>query len=162
LDLNLDFDIQEDIDEQGKQILKYLINQKPVDKDVFYKLKQDRKENMINNHGMNHNMNQNLNPEEYTDCDCDCEGQGVCFNCAIRDLVSELRECDDNEAVEIILEFIDGVEQDSFETGISEGITLGIKNICRNLVEQLNHVIYTDIEVNIGGNQDMENEWDDE
>ena len=158
MDLNLDFDIQE-VNDGDKPVLRYLIGGKPVSKDVFYCMKSDQEEkqkHFTQKSLQKQIQTQNINPDEYSDDCCDCEGQGICFTCAIRNLITEIRECDDDEAMELMLEFLDGVEEDSNIAGIEEGIVMGMKNLSRNLVEQLNEIIYKDIEIRIHGNSEID------
>ena len=162
MDLNLDFDIKQ-VEENGKSILRYYINGKAVSEDVFYTMKQEQKEKQKKSQKFTtQKQTRNINPEEYSDEDnCDCEGQGTCFTCAIRNLITEIRECDDDEAVELMLDFIDGIEEDANIAGIEEGIVMGMKNLSRNLVEQLNEVVYKDIEIRIHGDGEIgENEFE--
>ena len=132
--LSLNFDIQvETID--GKEVLKYFINQKPVEKDTYYKLKADRKENI--NEPYNFANNYNLNSKQYPD---DCEDENCeCERCEfIKKIINEIKNSNDEDAFCLLNDCFLEIENDAG----SEAFKAGYLSCLRNIVDNINIHIF--------------------
>ncbi len=143
--MELDFDIRIDINEDGKQILKYFIGDKIVDMNTYYKLKQDRKENKPKV------VIQDLIPEEFDEEEM-----------VLLDFINELRNLEDKDAIEFLEDFISQYEEEAYKDGLMEGIERGTKGVLRQFVEQMNQMIYTPMSFEFISNDEEFDEFDEE
>lgn len=144
----LDFDIEE-YEEDGIKLIKYLIDGKQVSKDIWHKIKQDRKEkfqsfvvNSANNNNKN-NKQDNFNHKEEV-CNCDrCN--------FIREVLDELDGCSDNDKFQYLSNVFNEFEDGVYTNGLYQGIETGSKQILRHFVEQMNQIIYSPMDVEFSG-----------
>lgn len=140
----MDFDIKVEVNEDGTQKLIYLISGKSVSKEAYYSLKQENQERKAKMRVKENNSEEYLNDE-------------ICERCSyFNEIIVDLKEADDKEAYEILNDFIMGVEEDVYEMAFEEGFILGTKSILRNFVEEMNQIIYGNIEVGFEDKIEME------
>jgi len=135
----MDFDVKESI-ENGIPSIKYLINNKEVSKDTWNKLKLDNKEKVLNalsNNNKNNNVSEPISEEyEFNDEEL-----------ILLDFINDLRECDDKEALDSLNDFLDESEDEFYKDGYADGFTEGIRSILRQFTEEMNQIIYGNLEV---------------
>ena len=140
MDNVLDFDVQEITNENGIPSIKYLINNKEVSKDTWNKLKLDNKEKVLNalsNNNKNNNVSEPISEEyEFNDEEL-----------ILLDFINDLRECDDKEALDSLNDFLDESEDEFYKDGYADGFTEGIRSILRQFTEEMNQIIYGNLEV---------------
>lgn len=147
----LDFDIQEYENEDGIKFIKYLIDGKEVNKDIWRKIKQDRKEKLqsfiINNAN---NINNKQDIIEHKEEVCDCERCNF-----IRTIIEELDNCDDDMKFQYLSDIVDNIEDEAFTNGLYQGIETGSKQILKHFVEEMNQIIYSPMDIEFSGSDGM-------
>lgn len=146
----LDFDIEE-YEQDGVKFIRYLIDGQIVSKDIWNKIKQDRKEKLqsIITNNIN-NKQDNINHKEEV-CDCDkCN--------FIRDIIDELEKCNEKQKFQFLFDIISQTEEESFIDGIHQGIESGSKQILKHFVEEMNQIIYAPMDIEFVVSGDMEDD----
>ncbi|MEA4926320.1 MAG: hypothetical protein VB084_13540 [Syntrophomonadaceae bacterium] len=132
-------------------IKQYFINGKQVDINTYISMIEDDNEKyiQINNNQNKNSLYHNPNSENNED-GCICDGEGICFVCALKNLIAEIRECDDEEALELLQDFLDGFEEDTYKSGLREGLETGSKQILRHFIEEMSQIVYSPMNIDFG------------
>lgn len=138
-----DFDVKLHTNEDKETLIKYLIKDKEVSENSWYKLRQDCKEQFEKS---------KIIPVQDIEEDFTDEELGIL------EIIYTLRDCDDGDALELLDDIMSDVEEDAFKAGFIEGIENGVKSILRQFTEQMNQIIYSPI--NIEFNDDIEDEFE--
>jgi hypothetical protein len=136
---HLDFDIQIFTNEDGVPFARYYINGKEVDKETYYKLKEDRKDIKFKEKPSNELQ------ELQTDCGCE--------RCLfINSVISDIQAVNHDDAFVFFSDTFNQIE----DQAVRSGIRIGIEAMLRDTIDTLNRTLYNLDNLDLFGDEDEE------